>query len=54
MHDEQVLMQYLVVNAGENQIAALGEGTIVYRQAGDGSRVASPGSIPPGTFLPCP
>ncbi len=29
MNDEQVLMQYIVVNAGTNQVAALGEATIV-------------------------
>ena len=42
MNDEQILMQYIVVNAGTNQVAALGEATIVALQAGDGSKVAFP------------
>jgi len=42
MNDEQILMQYIVVNAGTNQVAALGEATIVALQAGDSSRVVFP------------
>ncbi len=42
MNDEQVLMQYIVVNAGTNQVAALGEATIVALQVRDNSKVPFP------------
>ncbi len=42
INDEQILMQYIIVNAGTNQVAALGEATIVALQAGDRSRVVFP------------
>ena len=35
MNDEQILMQYIVVNAGMNQVAALGEAAIVALKSGD-------------------
>jgi len=35
-------MQYIVVNAGTNQVAALGEATIVALQVGDSSKVPFP------------
>jgi len=42
MNDEQILMQYIIVNAGTNQVAAVGEAAIVALQARDGSRVVFP------------
>jgi acyl-CoA thioester hydrolase len=35
MNDEQILMQYIVVNTGINQVAALGEAAIVALKSGD-------------------
>ena len=35
MNDEQILMQYIIVNAGTNQVAALGEAAIVALKSGD-------------------
>jgi acyl-CoA thioester hydrolase len=40
--DEQILMQYLVVNRGTGQVAALGEAAIVALKAADNSRVSFP------------
>jgi acyl-CoA thioester hydrolase len=42
INDEQILMQYIIVNAGTNQVAALGDAAIVALQAGDRSRVPFP------------
>ena len=42
MSDEQILMQYLVVNRGSGQVAALGEAAIVALKAADGARVPFP------------
>jgi acyl-CoA thioester hydrolase len=42
INDEQILMQYIIVNAGTNQVAALGDAAIVALQAGDRSRVVFP------------
>lgn len=42
INDEQILMQYIIVNAGTNQVAALGEAAIVALKAGDRSRVPFP------------
>ena len=43
--DEQILMQYIIVNAGTNQVAALGEATIVSLQVGDSSKVPFPDEL---------
>jgi acyl-CoA thioester hydrolase len=45
INDEQILMQYIIVNAGTNQVAALGEAAIVALQAGDGSKVPFPDEL---------
>lgn len=42
MNNEQILMQYIVVNAGTNQVAALGEATIVAVRVADNSKVPFP------------
>jgi len=42
MNDEQILMQYIIVNAGTNQVAALGEATIVAVRVADNSKVPFP------------
>lgn len=42
MNDEQILMQYLIVNAGTSQVAAIGEAAIVALQAIDSCRVEFP------------
>ena len=42
MNDEEILMQYIIVNTGTNQVAALGEAAIVALQAWDSSRVVFP------------
>lgn len=42
MNDEQILMQYIIVNAGTSQVAAIGEAAIVALQAGDRNRVVFP------------
>jgi acyl-CoA thioester hydrolase len=45
VNDEQIIMQYLVVNAGTKQVAALGEAAIVALQIKDNSRVAFPDEL---------
>jgi acyl-CoA thioesterase FadM len=35
MSDEQILMQYIIVNAGTSQVAAIGEVAIVALKSGD-------------------
>jgi acyl-CoA thioester hydrolase len=42
MDDEQILMQFIVVNTGTSQVAALGEATIVALQTRDNSKVPFP------------
>lgn len=42
MNDEQILMQYIVVNSGSNQVAALGEATIVAVRVADTRKVPFP------------
>lgn len=42
MNDEQILMQYIIVNTGTRQVAAIGETTIVAVQGRDNSRVVFP------------
>jgi len=43
MNDEQILMQYIIVNAGTNQVAAIGEAAIVALKYGD--RVPFPAEL---------
>lgn len=45
MNDEQILMQYIIVNTGTNQVAAIGEAAIVALQVADKSRVSFPGEL---------
>jgi acyl-CoA thioester hydrolase len=43
--NEQIIMQFIVVNAGTKQVAALGEATIVALQISDDSKVAFPDEL---------
>jgi acyl-CoA thioesterase FadM len=45
INDEQILMQYIIVNTGTNQVAAIGEAAIVALQVADKSRVSFPGEL---------
>jgi len=45
MNDEQIIMQYIIVNSGTKQLAALGEAAIVALQIKDNSRVAFPAEL---------
>jgi acyl-CoA thioester hydrolase len=42
VNDEQILMQYIIVNTGTNRVAALGEATIVALQTRDNTKVPFP------------
>jgi len=42
MNDEQILMQYIIVNAGTKQVAALGEATIAALRIADNTKVPFP------------